>query len=369
MRRVRISGTPPADWLAEADAVTAELQAAAALVLEAKGYTIELFPDLKAESDLPGVGKAVLAVGALNGSLRLKAFDGVGVQIAHVKEAKREPAHSPILEMHRLLDGNWDVAKLKPFEKNELFRIATAIVRGSKIETIIRENENIWTDDRIRNWLLKQFNNKCWYAEAQDTVSSIHVDHYRPKGQVADDLTGNTSSGYWWQAFRWSNYRMCGQLVNVKKRDVFPFADATRGTPDDPDSLVKECPILIDPCSEETRFVSFEMENKDSCVAVLAGDLQPDEAGRAERTIEILGLNRLPRLNSKRAQFWSDCSMEIANYRGASGPQCLKQVAQAAARAKLKKMVAYGAEFSSVAEACIRKYAPEALKASVFAAG
>jgi|GEM_PF-1113076 len=353
--------------MAEADAVTAELRVAAAVSLASKDYALQLFPDLKVENDLPAAGNSLMAIGALKGSLRLRVLDAAGVQIAHVKEAKREPSHSPFLEMRRLLDGNWDATKLKLLEKKELFRIATSIIRESRIAAIIEENEDLWTDDRIRTWLLNQFNNKCWYAEAQDSVSSIHVDHYRPKGQVADDLTGDTSGGYWWQAFRWSNYKMCGQLLNVKKRDVFPFADTARGTPDDPNSLDKECPILIDPCSEETRFVSFELENKDSCVAVLAGDLQQDEADRADRTIKILGLNRLPRLNSKRAKFWSDCNMEIANYRGATGPQCLKLVAQAAARAKLKKMVAYGAEFSSVAEACIRKYAPEALKASVFA--
>jgi hypothetical protein len=31
---------------------------------------------------------------------------------------------------------------------------------------IIKEKEGLWRDDRIRNWLLQQFANKCWYTEA-----------------------------------------------------------------------------------------------------------------------------------------------------------------------------------------------------------
>jgi hypothetical protein len=39
---------------------------------------------------------------------------------------------------------------------------------------------------------------------------------------------------------------------------------------------------------------------------------------------------------------------------------------QASALKKLKEMVAYSAEFSSVSEACIRKNAPDPVVASVF---
>lgn len=89
-------------------------------------------------------------------------------------------------------------------------------------KAIIDENEGLWRDDRIRNGLLGQFNNKCWYTESQDSVSSLHVDHFRPKIRVLD-LYGNACEGYWWLAFNWNNYRISDQLFNVKNGSCFPL--------------------------------------------------------------------------------------------------------------------------------------------------
>ncbi len=232
---------------------------------------------------------------------------------------------------------------------------------------IIDANEGLWRDDRIRNWLLEQFNNKCWYSEAFDSVSPIHVDHYRPKGRTKDKLGGPTSEGYWWLAFEWTNYRICGHLLNVKKGDLFPIVDGRRCDADDPCSLKLEAPVIIDPLTDETRLISYE-KDEDACIAVIAAGVDISEKFRAEKTIEILGLNLRDRLNQKRAKFWDLCMGEIANYRGAQkqGPQALKHFAQANARKKLKEMIAYNEEFSSISEACIRKNAPESLIAAVF---
>jgi hypothetical protein len=112
----------------------------------------------------------------------------------------------------------------------------------TEIEEIIEKRQSLWRDDRIRNWLLKQFNNKCWYTEAYDSVSSIHVDHYRPKGRVRD-LSGIEDDGYWWLAFNWKNYRICGQLINVKKSDIFPIIEGERATSESP--LEFEAPLIL----------------------------------------------------------------------------------------------------------------------------
>jgi hypothetical protein len=230
-------------------------------------------------------------------------------------------------------------------------------------EAIIEKKQSLWRDDRIRNWLLKQFNNKCWYTEAYDSVSSIHVDHYRPKGRVRD-LAGNEDDGYWWLAFNWKNYRICGQLINVKKSDVFPVVEEPRATSES--QLKLEAPLIIDPREEEARLISYE-KDEDACIAVPSADINESERFRAEKTIELLGLNRLTKLNQKRAEFWDNCLMTIADYKGgAADPQAIRLVNQAFAIKELKKKVSYEVEFSSVSEACIRKYAPTPLIASVF---
>ncbi|MEA2560546.1 MAG: hypothetical protein QOH06_2050 [Acidobacteriota bacterium] len=241
-------------------------------------------------------------------------------------------------------------------------RLRAAATEDERVE-IIREREHLWRDDRIRDWLLQQFADKCWYTEARDSVSSIHIDHYRPKGR-AKDLEGNECEGYWWLAFDWKNYRICGQLINVKKLDVFPLVEGARATLD-PISLQLEAPVLIDPISDQTRLVSYERD-EDACLAVAAAGVTEVEERRAKDSIDVLGLNRRARLNRKRAEFWDRCRMAIADYEGADGPQVLRLVSQASAVKTLKEMVAYTAEFSSVAEACIRKHAPMPVVATVF---
>jgi len=232
-------------------------------------------------------------------------------------------------------------------------------------ESIIEANKHLWIDDRIRNWLLSQFNNKCWYSEAQDSVSSIHVDHYRPKGRVKQQLGAEFEGGYWWLAFDWNNYRICGQLLNVKKGDLFPIIEGARCTSTNSVSLELEAPVLIDPCSDQARLISYE-KDEDACIAVIAGGVREPDRTRAEKTIEILGLNLRSRLNEKRNEFWDKCMMKINEYEQAQGPQALRLVRQASAKSALKEMVVYSAEFSSVSEACIRKNAPGPLIAAVF---
>lgn len=238
-----------------------------------------------------------------------------------------------------------------------------AAANKAEREEIIDKKQSLWRDDRIRNWLLKQFNNKCWYTEAYDSVSSIHVDHYRPKGRVRD-LNGNEKEGYWWLAFNWKNYRICGQLINVKKSDVFPLTEGVQATSER--LLRLEAPLIIDPREEEARLISYE-KDEDACIAVPSADISDAEKFRAEKTIDVLGLNRLVRLNQKRAELWDECLMEIADYKsGAEDPQAIRLVNQVSAIKKLKRRVTYEVEFSSVSEACIRKHSPAPLIASVF---
>lgn len=214
---------------------------------------------------------------------------------------------------------------------------------------------------------LGQFNNKCWYSEAQDSVSSVHVDHYRSKGRVKGENGATPEGGYWWLAFNWNNYRIRGQLLNVKKLDLLPIIEGVRCTATNSVSLQLEAPMLIDPLSDQTRLISYE-KDEDGCIAVLAAGIVEPDITRAQKTIEIMGLNLRPRLNEKRNDFWNRCMLRIAEHENASGAQVLRLVAQSSAKAALKEMIQYNSEFSSVSEACIRKNAPEPQIAAIFEA-
>lgn len=368
MRGIRINGqTPPADWLKDAQDVTDELFIAESFSVTSAAYTLELLPGLSKEGDITPTGKSLVVVADVTGKIHVRVFDGAGAQIVDAKQPKKDHTTSWYAQLAHLLTANWDQSKLKPLEIKEVFRLCEIISRRYLTSEIIDKNERLWKDDRVRNWMLGLFNNKCWYSEAQESVSPYHVDHFRPKGRVTDDLSDDVADGYWWLAFNWTNYRICGDLLNVKKNDVFPFDDLTRATHSDPSSVAKECPVLIDPLvEEEARLISYEWRDAETCEAVPSADLSPEQTDRADRTIAILGLNRLPRLNEKRAQLWDKCKLAIADYNGAKGPSCFARIEQAKATATLKGMIKYDAEFSSVAEACVWKTAPTPLISAVF---
>lgn len=231
---------------------------------------------------------------------------------------------------------------------------------------LIEQHARLWRDERIRDWLLSLSHNKCWYTEVQEVVSAYHVDHYRPKGQVTNIGRTNPEAGYWWLAFDWHNYRICGQLINVKKSDVFPLVNGHRATHDVPGSLRLEAPTLIDPITDDARLISYEMD-EDGCRAVPMPGADGEDCARVEATIEIIGLNRLDRLNQKRADVWRDCQEKLTRYEAAAQePLALKTLQRALILDDLKKRVRYETELSSVAEACIRKLGTEVVKAQVY---
>ncbi|WP_338848806.1 hypothetical protein V8J88_07775 [Massilia sp. W12] len=230
-------------------------------------------------------------------------------------------------------------------------------------QELIEAKQALWRDQRIRDWLMRLFHDKCWYSEARESVSALHVDHYRPKGRV-QELNGQQSAGYWWLAFDWRNYRMAGQLINVKKRDHFPLQEGARAQPGDRLSLQLEAPLLIDPTSDEASLISFELD-EDACLATQSAGADAREQAQAAHSIDILGLNRLPPLNRKRADTWRKCLGLIQDYQQANSdgaPAVLAKVTKAMVTKQLREMLRYEAEFSAVAQACVRKHAPEGLR-------
>jgi hypothetical protein len=236
-------------------------------------------------------------------------------------------------------------------------------------KAIIEANGTLWRDERIRDWLRRQFHDKCWFSEARESVSAIHVDHFRPKGRIKDHQRCVVAEeGYWWLAFDWRNYRICGQLINTKKGDLFPICEGARCRPGDAPSLYLEAPMLIDPLTDQARLISFQSD-EDGCMAISAPGNDDAERERAEQTIAMLGLNRLDVLNRNRKRVWDECASHIKQYRAAQqtmGAQALALVEKTKAKQSLQGLTQYAAEFSSVAAACIEKEAPQALRQMIY---
>jgi len=248
-------------------------------------------------------------------------------------------------------------------EANALVQLLNKAPDDSARVSLVFKFRKLWRDPRLLSWLTDLHHRKCWYSEARESVSSYHVDHFRPKGR-ASQMDSSERPGYWWLTFDWTNYRLAGQLLNVKKRDRFPVELPGIATPAKPLTLEAEGPLLIDPLDNDAWFVSFERLDDDECVATASPGLTAANAARVDITIDVLGLNRLRSLNRNRADIWDKGWARIQEYKDADSSSLLatqRALRLVAARA-LAQLCAEDQEFSSTAKACVEKQAPECLR-------
>jgi hypothetical protein len=160
-------------------------------------------------------------------------------------------------------------------------------------------------DDRKAVWgvlkdgLASLLHDKCWYCESNIDRSDNAVDHFRPKGRVAD--ADKPHSGYRWLAFDQGNYRYACTFCNSRRKGVdqktaggkadrFPLIDESKrlyaAGP-----LDQEQPVLLDPCElNDWRLLGCKQENGHPC----ATSEDDEERRRAEESIEIYHLHHEP---------------------------------------------------------------------------
>jgi uncharacterized protein (TIGR02646 family) len=219
---------------------------------------------------------------------------------------------------------------------------------------IIDANEDVWRE--LRDWLLSLSHEKCWYSEAKDVFSYVDVEHYRPKTKVKRKKRGPEKDGYWWLAFAWQNYRICGQVGNRRKGIFFPLSDTSPEATYGGLSIQNEVPLLLDPAKDgDPALLTF---NEDGSVESLP-DADVLSKTRVVETVERLNLN-YPRLKKARQRVWSRCRRIVEECRdiAADGPQAIgpAELAQLQLKkAELRSMIAENAEFSAVAISCLLK--------------
>lgn len=147
-------------------------------------------------------------------------------------------------------------------------------------KAIIRDNRAIWV--AFRDHFQRVFGIKCWYVECTNEGTDDDVDHYRPKGAVAESLA---HEGYWWEAFQWQNYRLSchrGNRLRVNpesgatggKSDHFPLLDESQRCTLPTDDLKRERPALLDPIDpSDPPLLSFNMDGTVAVAAEYAADL------------------------------------------------------------------------------------------------
>jgi hypothetical protein len=248
--------------------------------------------------------------------------------------------------------GNLDTVWLT--DAKNLFDQLMAAPDKKARDAIIDANSNVWK--RLRGWLLSLSYDKCWYSESRDLFSVLEVEHYRPKKRVKRELRSPEKDGYWWLAFDWRNYRMCGKVGNARKGDFFPLADGSPEATHNGLGINNEIPLLLDPARPgDPALLSF---NEDGA-AVPHDDSDAFSKLRTEVTVTRLNLDH-GRLKKARQRIWDRCRQLIEDCRDLAlqvvkvpGPADHEAMMQK--KAELERMIQPDAEFSAVAKACLLK--------------
>lgn len=215
---------------------------------------------------------------------------------------------------------------------------------------IIDQNSKLW--GKLKDWLLELSANKCWYSEAQDCYSHWEVEHYRPKKR-AKNLDGTDREGYWWLAFDWKNFRICGNVGNRKKGAFFPLKDGTHIASSRNRNIDDEFPYLLDPTNQEDPLLLSFIE--DGTAVVMPGITDEWKKSRVDVSIDRYKLNSHKPLVGARQSVWQLCRLKLNELQN-----LLKDNESASAKAKindrmsqLREMVKENAPFSSVARECL----------------
>jgi hypothetical protein len=168
-------------------------------------------------------------------------------------------------------------------------------------DKIIDDNSHLWGE--IKEWLEGFSYGKCWFSEARETYSYWQVEHFRPKKEAKDP----DRDGYWWLAFDYLNYRLCGSVGNTKKGSYFPLCAGTSAAQCPDDNCDDEAPLLIDPIEEgDVMLLTFADGGK-----AVPAEQDGWHYERARKSIERYKLNDYPPLSRARADIWAKCRLDV----------------------------------------------------------
>jgi uncharacterized protein (TIGR02646 family) len=197
-----------------------------------------------------------------------------------------------------LLPKNWAEKA-----KKALAKVRAATTQVDRAEAL-RLGAPVW--HALKEILAGLSDDKCWYCETQQIRSDNNVDHFRPKGAVAE-ATGH--EGYWWLAFEVINFRYSCTFCNSHRKDLiadrgggkqdhFPLFNETQRAYQENDPISTERPKLLDPTTEaDPELLWFEPDGR--VVEFADPTTESDNHERAKISIELYHLNE-SKLKTKR---------------------------------------------------------------------
>lgn len=270
-----------------------------------------------------------------------------------------------LIDLEHKLPTNTDIPNWKPWTQAQwdawlaksaqiVADLAALDLQGKCDErnALIDANSAHW--GKLKDWLLALSAGKCWFSEVRELYSHYDVEHFRPKKE-AKALDASLRDGYWWLAFDYMNFRVCGNAGNRKKGGWFPLKDGSL------------CSTHAQPCEEsETRYLLDPIDDDD--VALIAFDEEGKvipmpgsstwEQDRVIETVRRLKLNEHAPLAEARRKIWEQVDRLIKDFNEAKS-RCGKGNNPGAKakltniRARAREFTDPSAELSAVARWCI----------------
>ena len=207
---------------------------------------------------------------------------------------------------------------------------------------------------KLKPWLQALSAQKCWFSEVRDLYSHYDVEHFRPKKE-ARSLDGTERDGYWWLAFDYMNFRLCGNVGNRKKGGWFPLKTGSPcSTYAQPCEESESC-YLLDPINAgDVTLIAFDEEGKVSPTP----DASEWDKERVRETVKRLKLNEHAPLAEERRKVWQQVNRLVNDFlaakarsSGGNNPVAKEKLNEACSH--LRKMLDPTAELSSVARWCL----------------
>ena len=161
-------------------------------------------------------------------------------------------------------------------------------------------------------------------------------------------------NGYWWLAFDYSNFRVCGNVGNRKKGGWFPLKLGSLCSTYTEPCEESESRYLLDPTDPyEVSLISFDEEGK----AIAVPGASDWEKERVTETVKRLKLNEHVPLAEARRKVWQQVDDLIAEFltakaRTINNPAAMMKLKQIGTR--IHELTRPTAELSSVARWCCR---------------
>ncbi|EJP4365351.1 hypothetical protein NUR56_002904 [Salmonella enterica] len=248
--------------------------------------------------------------------------------------------------------ADWD-AWLKESDRlvGELAKLVAAGTIKERNELIDKHSSH-W--GKLKPWLLALSGGKCWFSEVRELYSHYDVEHFRPKKE-AKALDASLRDGYWWLAFDYMNFRVCGNVGNRKKGGWFPLKDGSLCSTYSEPCEESETPYLLDPIDDDdVALIAFDEEGK---VIPMPGS-SAWEQERVNETVKRLKLNEHLPLAEARRKVWQqvdrlidDFTTAKARCRAGNNPVAKAKLTEV--RARVREMTNTTAELSAVARWCL----------------